>query len=167
MAKPVFEAFYDDYLKRVYKFVLFRVGGNRSLAEDLTQDIFLKAYEAYERYDPERSRSAWIYTIARNHIINYYKKERPGVDLEEIENTNLVTFDVRESYAAKHDTTELLKAMARLSKEDAELIRMKYLEGWSFKELADMLGKSSVALRTQASRAMRRLKSLLKNPNLL
>lgn len=167
MEKPDFKTFYEGFLKRVYKFVLFRVGGNRSLAEDLTQDIFLKAFEAYDRYDPAKSKSAWIYTIARNHLINYYKKERPGVDLEELENTSLATFDARRAYMVGYDETELMKAIAKLPPEDAELIRLKYLEGWTFSELTQMLDKSSVALRTQASRALKRLKTLLKNPHFL
>ncbi len=162
MEKPTFEAFYGEYLQRVYKFVFFRVGGNRTLAEDLTQDVFLKVFEAYDRYDPEKSRSAWVYTIARNHLINYFQKQRPGVELEEIEDTAWVSVDVRASYASRHESEALYAAIQELPSDDAQLIRMKHLEGWSFEDLAGVFEKTPASLRTQSSRAMKKLKHIVK-----
>jgi len=151
----------------VYKFVFYRVGGNKELTQDLTQDIFLKAFEAFERYDPSRGTSAWIYTIARHHVINHHAKTRPSVDLEEIENSIRVSQDMREVFTLRQDEEHLMQALARLPEEDARLVRMKYLEGWSFDDLEEMLGKSSGALRVQASRSLKKMKSLMKSPHAL
>lgn len=164
MDKRHFERFYTTYMTRIYKFVYFRVGGNRALAQDLTQDVFMKAYEAFDRYDPSVSQVSWIYTIARNHLVNHHAKTRPGVDLEEIEGTLLASEDARERFATRHDEKVLLEALNSLSKEDAELVRRKYLEGWSFEDLEQMMGKTSGALRVQASRALKKLKACMKNP---
>lgn len=167
MDKCHFEHFYDTYVARIYKFVFYRVGGNKALAEDLTQDVFLKAFEAFDRYDPALSQVSWLYTIARNHLINEYAKRKPGVDLEEVEGTLSVSQDVRPLYAAHHDTEKLLDAIKRLPKDDGELVRMKYLEGWSFDDLEAIFQKQSGTLRVQAMRALKKLKLLLKNPNSL
>lgn len=162
MEKKRYAEFYDKYLKRIYAFVYFRVGGNRVVAEDLTQDIFLKAFEAFERYDPARGEVAWLYTIARNHLINQNAKTRPNVSLEEVEGTRWVSEDVREQFAANHDERRLMKAVAVLPEEDALLVRMKYLEGWTFDDLAEVFNKQSSALRVQAGRALKKLRTILK-----
>ncbi len=163
MDKRQFERFYDDYFERIYTFVFYRVGGNRELARDLTQDVFLKAFEAFERYDPNKSQSAWIYTIARNHIINTYAKTRPGVTLEEIEGSIAASYDPRGTYLLRQDELVLHTALAALAPEDATLVRMKYLEGWSFDDLSAALEKSSGALRVQAGRALKKMQSLLRS----
>jgi RNA polymerase sigma-70 factor (ECF subfamily) len=162
MAKPSFEAFYHANVRRIYAFVYFRVGADKPFAEDLVQDIFIKAFEAFDRYDPTISQSAWIYMIARNHLINEMAKRRPGVPLEEVEDSILVSIDARERLALRDDEQRLLQSISLLDKEDAKLIRMKYLEGWKFEELAEIFEKTPATLRVQASRALKRLKSKIK-----
>lgn len=164
MDKRHFERFYNLYVTRIYKFVYFRVGGNKALAQDLTQDVFLKAFEAFDRYDPTVSQVSWIYTIARNHLVNHHAKTRPSVDLEDIEGTLLASEDGREHYARRHDERALIEAIGKLPEEDARLVKMKYLEGWSFEDLESVLEKTSGALRVQASRALKKLKKCMKDP---
>ena len=159
-----FEPFYEEFFERIYKFVFYRIGGNREMARDLTQDIFLKAFEAFDRYEESRGRAAWIYTIARNHVINAYAKMHPGSSLEEVEDTLSVSVDDREKITLKDDERRLLQVLDRLPKEEARLIRMKYLEGWSFDELANCFQKQSGALRVQATRALKKMQTLMKNP---
>ncbi|KAA0207017.1 RNA polymerase sigma factor [Candidatus Uhrbacteria bacterium] len=163
MAKQSFEAFYRANVKRIYAFVYFRVGCRKAVAEDLVQDIFLKAYEAYDRFDPSRGQSAWIYTIARNHVINAMAKERPQVDLEDVIDSRTVSEDGRELLKLRDDERRLLDAIDGLPEEDAKLVRMKYLEGWRFEDLTDVFGKASGALRVQASRALKRIRMEMKN----
>jgi len=158
MERRRFESFYRTYLKRVYKFVYFRVGSDQKLAEDLTQDVFVKAFEAFDRYDPAISQSSWIYTIARNHVINHYAKTRPAITLDEIEGSVWGSKDGRDVLAQKQTDVRVLEALGSLGEDDARLVRLKYLEGWSFDELSDIFQKKSGALRVQAGRAMKRLK---------
>lgn len=162
MKSADFEAFYHGHVERVYRFVFYRVGGQVDLAEDMTQDIFLKAFEAFERYDPSKSKSAWIYTIARNHLINHHAKTRPQVDVEEVGDMLLLSEDGRERFAKNDEERRLLEGIATLEEEEARLIRMKYLEGWGFDDLAEVFEKTSGALRVQAGRALKKLKSTLK-----
>lgn len=161
MEKRQFTRFYNSYKERIYKFVYFRVGGNKELAQDLTQDIFIKAFEAFGRYDPAISATSWLYTIARNHVINFHAKQHPGITLEQIENSLWVADDARERYASRQDERAVWEALLHLPREDALLIRMKYLEGWTFEDLVEPLQKSSGALRVQAGRALKKLKMQL------
>ncbi len=162
MEKRHFPSFYDKHFKAIYKFVYFRVGANKELAEDLTQDVFLKALDAFERYDPKISGSAWIYTIARNHIINQAAKNRPQVDLEEIEDTDWDRQDWDAVMELRHDERRLLQAIDLLPCDEGNLIRMKYLEGWRYEEIAECLNRSAGGLRVQACRVLKKLKAILK-----
>lgn len=162
MDKKHFVSFYDKHFRAIYKFVYFRVGGSRETAEDYTHDVFVKAFEAFERYDPKISGAAWIYTIARNHVINQAAKTRPQVDLEDVQDVLGDDRDWAATMEIRHDEKRLLDAMCRLPKDEADLVRMKYLEGWKFEEIAEVLGRSSGALRVQAGRILKKLKALLK-----
>jgi RNA polymerase sigma-70 factor, ECF subfamily len=162
MDKKAFPAFYDANVKRIYRFIYFRVGGRHEVAEDLTQDVFVKAFEAFDRYDPAMSASAWIYTIARNHVINQAQKNRPHVDLEEIENTLWDADNWPERMALRHDEERLWGALRSLPKEEMALIRMKYLEGWNYEDIAEIQQKTAGALRIQAHRALKKLQKTLK-----
>ena len=164
MDKRHFARFYEQYFERIYKFVFFRVEANKQKAQDLTQDVFVKAFEAFDRYDPVVSKTAWLYTIARNHLINEHARSRPGVSLEEIEGMLIVTDDAQERFLRSDDEKRLWNALRQLETEDARLVRMKYLEGWSFAELEKELGKASGALRVQAGRALKKLRQLMNNP---
>jgi len=162
MDRKHFPAFYRENVKRVYRFLFYRCGGSKEMAEDLTQDLFVKALGAFEGYDPAVSQSSWIYTIARNHLINQMQKLRPGVDLEEIENTIWDAVDWGDKMALRHDEKRLWEAISQLPAEDAELVRMKYLEGWPYDEIAEKLEKTAGSLRVQAHRALKQLKKILK-----
>ncbi|HLC69484.1 MAG TPA: sigma factor, partial [Patescibacteria group bacterium] len=74
--KKRFQQFYEANFDKVFRFVLFRVKGNREKAEDLVSEIFMKALEHFEDYDETRGKSAWLMMIARNHVISSWRDER-------------------------------------------------------------------------------------------
>ncbi len=162
MEQKHFSEFYRKHIVRVYRFIFYRVRGRKDLAEDLTQDIFFKALSAFPSYDPSISESAWIFTIARNHLLNYLQKDRPSVDLEALENVLFEHDDWNEILSLRYEEKRLWQAINQLPKKDAELIRLKYLEGWPYAELAQKLGRTSQALRVQAHRTLHTLKRILK-----
>lgn len=160
--KKDFAKFYDMHFDRIYRFVYFRVGSNKELAEDLTQDVFVKALDAFERYDPNISTSAWIFTIARNHIINQMAKVRPQADIDDIENSIHVREEWGEKMEFDYDEKRLMAAIAQLPKDEADLIRLKYIDGWKFNEIAEWTNASSGSLRVKAMRVMKKLRTILK-----
>lgn len=162
-----FTAFYQKHVKRVYRFLYYRVGGKKEFAEDMTQDVFMKALNAFDRYDPALSDTSWIITIARNHLINSLQKERPSVNIEEVESIAWEKGEAFRTMSRTHERLRLLDAMTHLPVEDARLVRMKHLEGWSYEDLAVELGKNAGTLRVQAHRALKAMKAHLKqNPGI-
>ncbi|MFO0764556.1 MAG: RNA polymerase sigma factor [Patescibacteria group bacterium] len=153
-----FTAFYQKNVQRVFRYVLFRVSCNQEVAEDLTQDIFLKAYKAFGSYDAARSGSSWIYTIAKNTLIDWYKKQHPTEDIANYEDALSFSVNAWELHSANEDSKALLGLIASLPDDDAALVRMRYLEGWDYAGLAPVLQKTENALRAQASRALKRLR---------
>lgn len=162
MEQRHFPTFYRSNVKRVYRFLYYRLAGNKERAEDLTQDVFLKALAAFDSYDPEISEVSWIITIARNHLINQLQKDRPTIDVDELEETLWDRNDLAEAMRLSFDERRLLQAITQLPSEDAEVVRLKYLEGWSYEEIAQKMKKTAGSLRIQAHRALKELKRILK-----
>ncbi|MDZ4346963.1 MAG: sigma-70 family RNA polymerase sigma factor, partial [Candidatus Binatia bacterium] len=79
-----FGVLYDYYLPRIYRFVLFKVS-SKEHAEDITQYAFLKAWENIRTYRPQgHAFGSWLYRIARNAVIDHYRKRGPHLDIQEV-----------------------------------------------------------------------------------
>ncbi len=149
-------------MKRIYAFFYFRCSGKKEIAEDLTSEVFIKALNAFESYDPAVSESAWIYMIAKNHFINYLEKKKYDVRLEDVAMILPDETHSAESIAQKFDSGRLMDAIQKLSVEDRELVKLKFLEGWAYDDIAILQKKTAGSLRVQAHRALKELKILLK-----
>lgn len=154
-----FERFYREHFTRIYRFVYFRVE-DAEVAQDLVSDVFLRAFAHFDGYDPAVSKSAWIYTIARNRLANHYRDRRPGIPLEDVEPF------LQDMGADPSQTGELRAALARLSSEERRIVTMKYLEGYTYPEMAQLLGKHANTLKVAAHRALKRLSKLMNPPRL-
>ncbi len=164
MSKDRFRQFYETYFQKIFRYVFFRVGGHREVAEDLTSEIFMKAYKAFESYDENRSHSSWIYTIARNHLANHYRSAGREVTDEDFESLPVAADDLEEQFAASEEEARLLKAIGQLRPKDAVLVKMKYLDGYSYEEMAAALKREKGALKVATFRAMRDLRVVLQAP---
>lgn len=157
MDKHAFEAFYKTNVDRIYRYVFFRVGRNVSVAEDLVSEIFMKALKNFHKFDPSISQSAWIYRIAHNHLANHFRDQKKDVDLEDVQLV-LAGEDGRKTFEAREEEMKLYEALDGLSPEDRKLVTMKYLEGYSYKEMAQVIEKRTDALKVATHRAMKKLK---------
>jgi len=158
--KADFHHFYNTHFERVYRFVYFRVRMNKEVAEDITSEIFLKALKHFASYDPKQSHTAWIMTIARNTVINHYRDQKQIVDIDELAFA-LPGADGRDEATAADDARQLCEAMSLLRPKEREILELKYIEGYRYKEIGELLGKSAGAARIEAHRAMRNLKKIL------
>lgn len=158
MNRKQFTKFYDTNVKRIYRYVYFRVGKNRDVAEDLTSEIFTKALEHFEDYDPKISESAWIYRIAHNKVLNHWRDRKVTVDVDDgaIE-AEIGGVDHRGRLNERLDIEALL---AKLTPEERELVTLKYLSGYKYSVMGEVLGKSAEAVKVATHRAMQKLKAL-------
>ena len=154
-----FSKFYKANIDRIYRFVFFRVQ-DQETAEDLTSEIFMKALRSFDKYDVKKSKSAWLYAIARNHLINYYRDKKQTVDIDKIE-FELVGEDGRETMERASRIDTLKKALNKLTGKEQQLVTMKHLEGYTYAEMADILGKSAGSLKVATHRAFAKLKTII------
>lgn len=157
MDKRAFEQFYQANIDRIYRYVFFRVGRNVTVAEDLVSEIFMKALKNFHKFDPKISQSAWIYRIAHNHLANYFRDQKKTVDIDDVSYT-LVGEDGRQQLQVHEEEIRLYEALDQLEPDDRQLVTMKYLEGYSYKEMVKILERSTDALKVATHRAMKKLK---------
>ena len=155
-----FPHIYTSYKDKIYSYVFYRVNGNRDVTEDLVSDIFLKAYRAFDTYDQSYAVSTWLYTIARNTLIDHYRKHKDSIALEDSEITDTADplFTLIDSDIS---LSELHDAIASLPQQQAQYIHQQFIEGYNAKEIAEQAGVSHVAVRKQVSRGMALLREKL------
>lgn len=161
MKRGEFESFYKENIDRIYRYVFFRVGQNRDVTEDLVSEIFMKALKHFEKYDPEISKSAWIYRIAHNHLANYFRDKKPTADVEDVK-FFLIGEQGEQTMQDREEQLQLYEALDELEAEDRKMVTMKYIEGYSYKEMADVMDRSADALKVATHRAVKKLRISLK-----
>lgn len=158
--KAEFEKFYNTHVDKVYRFVYFRIGGDKALVEDLVSEIFIKAMEHFMDYDEKKSRSAWVFTIAKNHLANHWRDKKPTSALPEDENEHNDDFWLKSAVnLLKKDVAkrELYDLLETLDEDSREIVTFHYLLGYSYAEIADMKGMSETAVKVSAHRAVKKL----------
>ncbi len=157
-----FSELYNLYFDKIYSFIYFRVS-HKEVAEDLAEDVFLKAFQRIDKLKEAGAFQGWLYQIAKNTIIDYYRRKKTVVPLEQIENTvqyESTVVDVMELEAQQRIFVELLKELAP---EQQMVIKMKFFEQLENSTIASLLKKSEGAIRVIQHRALARMKDLLKN----
>jgi RNA polymerase sigma-70 factor (ECF subfamily) len=148
---------YNQHVWRVYGFLAYRLG-NRDTAEDLTQATFERALRAWSRFDPRRaSESTWLLAIARNLLIDHYRRDRSNLS-DPLEEHLAPTVPGPEEHIA---SAELLTALTQLSDRDREVLALRYGGDMTGPEIAQLLDLSLANVQQILSRSVRKLRQLL------
>jgi len=157
-----FEAFgelYSIYLDCIYRYVFYQVK-DKMTAEDLTEEIFLKVWKAIGRYKQKsRAFSAWLYRIAHNHVIDYFRTRRQHLALEEA--TLAATDNPEQEAEEKLIQQELAEAISYLPPQQKQIIILKFIEGLDNEEIAQIMRKRQGAIRVMQMRALMALRQRL------
>ncbi|GAA4557314.1 sigma-70 family RNA polymerase sigma factor [Pseudonocardia xishanensis] len=158
-----FRELYSRYQDVVFRYVLFRLG-DRTLAEDLTQETFLRALRRIGSVSYQgRDIGAWFVTIARNLIFDHvkssrYRLESTTADMVEHSPT---THGPEQQVIENATNSELLKAIDKLNPDQQDCIRMRFLQGLSVAETAQRMNRAEGAVKALQHRAVRRLAQLM------
>ncbi|WP_413305959.1 RNA polymerase sigma factor [Bacillus sp. 1P10SD] len=159
----VLEELFHQYSPIIYRYILF-VTKCKEEAEDLTQEVFFKAYRGLAHYRGESSYKTWLYTIARNVIIDHYRKKRAindgliDLDLLLSDQNQLVPEEVLDR---KEQTQILYRAIMELKFPYREVIILRKIKGYSVTETATILGCTEGKVKVTLHRALHRLKDKL------
>jgi RNA polymerase sigma-70 factor (ECF subfamily) len=155
-----FARVYDEHVWRVYGFFAYRLG-HRDTAEDLTQATFERALRAWSRFDPRRaSESTWLLAIARNLLIDHYRRDRSSLT-EPIDEELAPVVPGPEEHFTSSSSPELLTALTRLSERDREVLALRFGGDMSGPEIAQLLNLSLANVQQILSRSLRKLRGLL------
>jgi RNA polymerase sigma factor (sigma-70 family) len=159
-AAESFRALYDRWLQPVYRYILSRVR-NVPEAEDLTSQTFLTALEAFPRYRERGRAAAWLFTIARNKILDAARRKTPS-PLSEDEDGPIYADDSIGGWGAEF-LISLRMRIDSLPAEEKELIRLRYVADLSFPEMAEVVGKREEAVKKSLYRLIGRLRKDLED----
>lgn len=161
--KEAFGQLYDHYHLSVFRFLYYRVSST-TLAEDLTAETFFRALRAMDSFRWQgKDFGAWLMTIARNLTVDHFKSGRTRLEhpTDEQRTLDSTTESPEGEVLASLTNESLLSALAELPTEQRDCLVMRFLEGMSIAETADVLGRSAGAVKQLQLRGVRNLKKLL------
>lgn len=164
--EQAFGKIYDKYIDEIFRFILMRVS-NKEEAQDLTSEVFLKTWQYVSAQNKQIDNvRALLYRVGRNLVIDYYRtsgREVQAFDEKEFEKIVDNTVDLEQSISKKSDLQIVFSSLNKLSDEDKELIIMRYVQDLSVAEIAKVLGKRKGSVRVCLHRAVKRIKSILRD----
>ena len=159
--REAFGILVERYQKPIFNFI-YRFYGNYELAQELTQETFLRCYQFLKSYDPERKFSTWLYTVARNLCIDELKKQRSAreVCLDDV----LPAVDAKDAAAAvdrnqqaqcirSEEDFKLLEALQELPPAARTVLLLHYFQGLSYQEIGETLGLPVSTVKIRIFRA--------------
>ncbi|MCM1064732.1 MAG: sigma-70 family RNA polymerase sigma factor [Eubacterium sp.] len=154
------EEIYQENAKLVYRFLL-KYCHDSQLAEELTQETFLRAMNSIERYDYSCKISVWLCQIAKHIYLQYLEKRGKEIPSEEITldeaGSNTGEKGIEEQVVRRYELLDVLKDMQNLPEQMREVIYLRTMAELSFKEIGEILGKSENWARVTFYRGKERL----------
>jgi RNA polymerase sigma factor (sigma-70 family) len=156
-----FESLYRQHVRRVYVLVWRLVGGNDARAEELTQEAFVRAWQALARFRFESAFATWLHRLAVNTALMDLRTRR---DNEDLETDDAVLVDVGSGDSAGVRTAlgiDLERAVASLPPRARAVLVLHDVDGWKHEEIATQLGMAVGSSKAQLHRARRLLRARL------
>lgn len=157
---------YRDTIDPLYRYVSRHCRGDRSLAEDVTQETWLRAVREWRRKGPPDRPIAWLTTVARNLLVSYYRRRQPAALEALLADDPLSVRDETRAAESSEAVAVVTSALARMPGPQAELIETFHFDDRRTSEIARDAGVSERAvegrLRRARQRLRRELESLLK-----
>ncbi|MEU3648243.1 sigma-70 family RNA polymerase sigma factor [Lentzea sp. NPDC034063] len=159
-----FGVLYDNYVDMVFRYVLFRVGGDRAFAEDVTSETFLRALRSIASVSYQgRDVGAWFVTIARNIVFDHVKSSRYRLEVTtaELQDNREETSGPEQEVMTEATNAELLRCVSQLGDDQRDCIVLRFIEGKSVSEVAQIMDRNEGAVKALQHRAVRRLAQIL------
>lgn len=171
--KQAFEKLMTAHFSRVLNFI-YRYVGSREIAEDLTQEVFIRVFKAAGHYQPQSKFLTWLFTIAKNLSLNELRKNRyKMVSMDEMVNAgdDRVKFQLKderqrtpgEQLLQNEQSLLIRKAIAALPENQRVAVLLRRYEQFSYEEISQIMNVSPKAVKSLLNRAKENLREQLKN----
>ena len=161
-----FGIIYEIFAERIYRYIYLKTS-SREEAEDLTQQVFVRAWEALPQFEFKKNPfSSWLYSIARNLITDFYRKKKPDFSLDSENALEMPdNLDLTERLIIQDEVRQVFEAINQLPLEQKDLLLLRFVDDLSYDEIASIMNKSPLTLRVIQHRALKRLKELMGEGN--
>lgn len=156
-----FAIIYDYYSEKIFRFIFFRVG-HKEVAEDILADTFVKAWQKITQVNSPGAVPSWLYQIAKNNIIDFYRVRKTTISLESVANVLEDAATPIDELSLGFDQKKILKLLDQLPLEQQQVVQYKFFEDLTNQEIALIMNKTEGAIRVLQHRAIIKLKELLK-----
>lgn len=157
-----FEYLFNRYAEAIRRLLILRIGSPDD-ANDLLQETFIKVYLRLERYNADYTFGQWVYTIARNTLIDHIRRRQEELPIDErFSSPPSPTPTPEESVIRLQQRTQIEHCLESLPERYGRLIRMRFLEEYSYEEIAERLEMPLGTVKTQIHRARERMCELIR-----
>jgi len=153
------EESFRQFNVQLYRFVLMRCSHRKEIAEDLIQDVFIQAWEKKDLFEPKKSSlKNWLYVIARNKVIDFFRKNKASISTEEL--GDLVVAERTNDIETDLIMVDVIKKISLLKNDEQEVLILRYVQELEIFEIGNIINKKYSATKVMLHRAMQKLKKL-------
>lgn len=159
----VFDELYEKYHHDVFQFLFYMVR-NKEHAEDLVQEVYIRVFKSYHRFEGKSSEKTWLFSIAKNVAIDFFRKQKGWKD-RLLEKFDWSTSQVKDDYPIPEEITIqneeiklIYKCLEFCTMDQRTVIILRYLNDLSIIETAQALGWTESKVKTTQHRALKVLK---------
>ncbi len=154
-----FENLYDEYGDAIFRHLYLRLG-DRDRAKELTQDVFMRAWQYVSKGNTIAHERAWLYRAARNAFVNEIRTDKRTYSYETmVEETGFDVIDKTANTSAEANHRELLQYLDGLKNSYREVLVMRYIDNLDVIEIAGILNENETTISMRLKRALEKLKS--------
>ncbi|SFK01450.1 RNA polymerase sigma-70 factor, ECF subfamily [Halobacillus dabanensis] len=166
--RTFFDELYENYHQDLFQFLIYMVK-DRSLAEDLVQDVYVRVMKSYDSFNGESTEKTWLFSIARHVAIDHFRKQKRKRNRimeffdwtekgEELQDKKKLP----EEIAVQNDQMQhVYRALDECTVDQRSVLIFRYIQGLSIRETADILSWSESKVKTTQHRGMKALKTKL------
>jgi RNA polymerase sigma factor (sigma-70 family) len=156
----VFNQLYLAYIRPIYRYIYCKVGDVKQ-TEDLTAQVFLEALESLPRYHHNGHFSAWLFSIARHKVVDYYRTRRSELPIEITNKESDNKVDPLSTLIQTEETQRISKFIHLLDEQDQELLRLRFVAELNFGEIARLINSNMEATKKRFYRLLALLRQQL------
>ena len=156
-------ATYRTTIEPLYRYVSRNCGGDRTLAEDVTQETWLRAVREWRKKGPPDQPIAWLTTVARNILVSYYRRKRPAPLDSVSPGEVLAALDNGRAAESSEISAVVCHALARIPAAEAQILEAFHFDDRRMSQIAETMGLSERAVEGRLRRARQRLRRELES----
>ncbi len=153
--QQAFEHLYTRYHEAIARLFEIRLGGDNEAVADLVQETFIKVYLHLESYSDEFTFGQWVYTIARNTLVDYLRRRTDDISIDRatVKAPIATTPTPEESVIQSQRRAHFEDSLAELTEDYRRIIELRFIDEYSYEEIAERLDRPINTVKTQIRRA--------------